>query len=136
MADLPFVAVTVVYAPQARTVVEQHLQLPAGSTVRQALQAAGWGDLPEVQTMLQAAAPDAKPDVKPDVKPEPASGWACGVWGKQVAPEQVLRDNDRVELYRPLLTDPKAARRERFARQGARTAGLFQRSRAAGKNTG
>jgi hypothetical protein len=34
---------------------------------------------------------------------------------------------DRVEIYRPLQVDPKVARRERFASQGARTTGLFAR---------
>ncbi|MDH5708755.1 MAG: RnfH family protein, partial [Hylemonella sp.] len=46
---------------------------------------------------------------------------------------QVLRDLDRVELYRPLKVDPKVARRERFARQGARGAGLFASKRAGAK---
>lgn len=58
---------------------------------------------------------------------------ACGIWGRVVAPEQVLCDGDRLELYRPLTVDPKVARRERFARQGARTAGLFARQRPGGK---
>ena len=121
LSEQTLVTIIAVYAPQARTVVEKCLQLPAGSTVWQALQAAGFSELPEVQAMLQAAEPDAKAQA--------AGGWACGVWGKQVAPEHVLRDGDRVELYRPLLVDPKTARRERFARQGARTTGLFQRRR-------
>jgi hypothetical protein len=41
----------------------------------------------------------------------------------------VLQTGDRLELYRPLLVDPKRARRERFARQGSRSAGLFARRR-------
>ncbi|MBK6982359.1 MAG: RnfH family protein [Betaproteobacteria bacterium] len=36
-----------------------------------------------------------------------------GVWGKRCTPDRVLRDADRVEVYRPLLADPKAARRAR-----------------------
>ena len=57
----------------------------------------------------------------------------CGIWGRVVLPEQVLCDGDRLELYRPLTVDPKVARRERFARQGARTTGLFSRQRPGGK---
>jgi putative ubiquitin-RnfH superfamily antitoxin RatB of RatAB toxin-antitoxin module len=38
-----------------------------------------------------------------------------------------LRAGDRIEGYRTLRVDPKVARRERFARQGARSAGLFAR---------
>ncbi|HEX7359624.1 MAG TPA: RnfH family protein [Bryobacteraceae bacterium] len=40
-----------------------------------------------------------------------------GIWGRVVTPGQSLRDGDRVEIYRPLRSDPKAARRER-ARAG------------------
>ena len=36
-----------------------------------------------------------------------------GIWGRQVAPEQVLRDGDRVEVYRELLIGPMDARRLR-----------------------
>ena len=40
---------------------------------------------------------------------------ACtlGICGRPVAPERVLRAGERVEIYRPLKTDPKEARRER-----------------------
>ena len=62
-----------------------------------------------------------------------ASHAVCGIWGRVVAPEEGVCDGDRVELYRPLTVDPKVARRERFARQGARTTGLFARQRPGGK---
>lgn len=41
-----------------------------------------------------------------------------GIFGQQVAqPEaQTVRDGDRIELYRPLQADPKAARAKRAAR--------------------
>ncbi len=41
------------------------------------------------------------------------SQMAVGVFGEVVAPSQVLQAFDRVELYRPLHQDPKAARRLR-----------------------
>jgi putative ubiquitin-RnfH superfamily antitoxin RatB of RatAB toxin-antitoxin module len=44
-----------------------------------------------------------------------------------------LRDQDRVEVYRPLRVDPKVARRERFVKQGARAAGLFVKRRVGAK---
>jgi len=44
-----------------------------------------------------------------------------------------LRAGDRLEIYRPLRVDPKVARRERFAKQGARTTGLFARQRPGAK---
>ena len=45
-----------------------------------------------------------------------------GIWGKVANPGQTLKHGDRLEIYRPLTVDPKVARRERFARQGARGA--------------
>lgn len=56
-----------------------------------------------------------------------------GIWGRVAALETRLQHMDRVEVYRPLKVDPKVARRERFARQGARTTGLFARQRQGGK---
>jgi len=34
-----------------------------------------------------------------------------GVFGEPVAPGRILEDGDRVEIYRPLIADPKEARR-------------------------
>jgi|SRR5271166_4968343 len=42
---------------------------------------------------------------------------AVGIFGRTVARTQMLADGDRVEIYRPLAVDPKAARRSR-ARRG------------------
>jgi len=36
---------------------------------------------------------------------------SMGIFGRRVPPETLLRDGDRVEIYRPLVSDPKAARR-------------------------
>lgn len=40
-----------------------------------------------------------------------------GIFGQMAAPGQVLRNGDRVEIYRPLIADPKEARRKRAERQ-------------------
>ncbi|MES2355999.1 MAG: RnfH family protein [Pseudomonadota bacterium] len=39
-----------------------------------------------------------------------------GVFGKLAKPEAVLRDQDRVEIYRLLIADPKESRRKRAER--------------------
>jgi putative ubiquitin-RnfH superfamily antitoxin RatB of RatAB toxin-antitoxin module len=43
-----------------------------------------------------------------------------GVYGKLVSRERILDEGDRVEIYRALAADPKAARRARVkqARRG------------------
>ncbi|MEW5891754.1 MAG: RnfH family protein [Pseudomonadota bacterium] len=38
-----------------------------------------------------------------------------GVWNKLVKLDTPLRDRDRVEIYRPLIADPKEVRRQRAA---------------------
>ncbi len=105
-------SVTVVYAPAAREVQEVSLELPAPSTVLQALQRSGLlASYPEIDHLHTAV----------------------GVWGRKAPWDQLVRDNDRVEVYRPLRVDPKVARRERFASQGSRGAGLFVKKRAGAK---
>jgi putative ubiquitin-RnfH superfamily antitoxin RatB of RatAB toxin-antitoxin module len=43
-----------------------------------------------------------------------------GVFGKLKKPDTVLREGDRVEIYRPLIADPKQVRKQRAA-QGKKT---------------
>lgn len=89
--------VEVAYSPRPRQVLRARLNLPLGATVQQALQAASrhWGLEPEAMVSL-----------------------GTGVWGRKTEPDVPLRDGDRVEIYRPLLVDPKEARRQRYRRQG------------------
>lgn len=46
------------------------------------------------------------------------SKLGLGIFGHKVTPETVLADGDRIELLRPLLADPKQARRRRQAQSG------------------
>jgi len=48
-------------------------------------------------------------------------GSPVGVFGAPAHREQPLRPGDRVEIYRPLALDPKAARRARVQQARART---------------
>ena len=38
-----------------------------------------------------------------------------GVFGKIITPDYELREGDRIEIYRPLIADPKEIRRQRAA---------------------
>lgn len=42
-----------------------------------------------------------------------------GIFGKVVKPDHVLESGDRIEIYRPLIADPKQVRKQRAA-QGLR----------------
>ncbi len=46
-----------------------------------------------------------------------------GIFGGLVSPTQVLQEGDRVEIYRPLIADPKEVRKARAARAKERRAG-------------
>lgn len=105
-------SVTVVYSPVAREVQEVTLELLAPCSVLQALQTSG----------LLARYPDID-----------SLHTVVGVWGRKAPLDQLLREQDRVEVYRSLRVDPKVARRERFANQGSRGAGLFVKRRAGAK---
>lgn len=104
--------INVVVCAAPRSIVEWALQLPEGATVADALKACATAQL----------------------LPAEMTSAAVGIWGRQVALDCKLAQGDRVEVYRPLKVDPKVARRERFARQGARTTGLFARQRPGGKS--
>lgn len=45
-----------------------------------------------------------------------------GVFGKVVKPDHVLKAGERVEIYRPLLVDPKEVRKRRAAEAKERRA--------------
>lgn len=74
------------------------LELPEGAAVASALAAA--------REVLRTHAPAVADE------PEWADG-VTGVFGEVCGRDRPLRDGDRVELYRPLSVDPKAARRAR-----------------------
>lgn len=42
-----------------------------------------------------------------------------GIFGKAIRPDHVLENGDRIEIYRPLIADPKEVRKKRAA-QGLR----------------
>lgn len=109
--------VTVLVCVAPRETREWTLTLHAGATVADALQACG---VPAVSLPGQSPTGAGLPPV--------------GVWGRAVALNAPLQPLDRVEVYRTLTVDPKVARRERFARQGARATGLFARQRPGGKS--
>jgi len=41
-----------------------------------------------------------------------------GIWGRVTPLDTLLRDRDRIEIYRPLTVDPKEARRLRYRSPG------------------
>lgn len=41
-----------------------------------------------------------------------------GIFGKACGADQPLKQGDRVEIYRPLIADPKESRRQRAAKKG------------------
>lgn len=87
------ISVAVVSSPVEGRVQLIDLQLPLGASVRDALALSG----------LCPQMDDAALKV--------------GVWGQLRGLDHVLRDRDRVEVYRPLQIDPKDARRLRHRQQ-------------------
>ncbi len=39
-------------------------------------------------------------------------GLAIGIWGRAAQRDQVVKEDDRIEIYRPLQLDPREARRQ------------------------
>jgi len=91
--------VEVVYATPARQVVKT-LSLPAGSNVEAAIRASGLlEEFPEIDLGVNRT----------------------GVFGEMASLDECLQGGERVEIYRPLIADPKEARRQRAqAKKGRR----------------
>lgn len=89
MADQ--ISVAVCYATDTLQFLRE-LRLDAGATVREAIAQSGLAD--EVPGIDLAAMP-------------------VGIYSKKTTLDTVLREHDRVEVYRPLIADPKNARRRR-----------------------
>jgi putative ubiquitin-RnfH superfamily antitoxin RatB of RatAB toxin-antitoxin module len=93
--DNPAITVEVAYAGTTRQVVRR-LQLRAGSTVMEAIAAAG----------LEGIVP-----------PGGIDPTHLGIFSRRASADQVLCHGDRVEIYRPLMLDPMEARRQRAHRR-------------------
>ncbi|MBY4897974.1 RnfH family protein [Cupriavidus sp. AU9028] len=85
---------TVCYALPGEAFLRQ-VEVDAGATIGAALTASG---------LLQA---------HPEVDPASAR---VGIFGKLKTLDTVVREGDRIEVYRPLQADPKTARRRRVQR--------------------
>ena len=91
------VGVVVAYATPGREFIKL-LDVAPGTTIVQAIEASG---------VLEAF-----PDINLATQP-------VGIYGKKKPPETVLRPRDRIEIYRPLVADPKDSRRRRAAKKAA-----------------
>ncbi|MBZ0092540.1 MAG: RnfH family protein [Sulfuricellaceae bacterium] len=85
------ISVEVIYAlPTQQTPIR--LDVPEGATVQQAIELSGvLEQFPEIDL----------------------SRNKLGIYARLAKPETVLRDRDRVEIYRPLIADPKEVRKKR-----------------------
>jgi len=83
--------IEVVYAlPNEQILLKK--AVPAGTTVAEAIQTSGVLDKhPEIDLSVNK----------------------LGLFGKLTKADTVLRDKDRIEIYRPLIADPKEVRRKR-----------------------
>lgn len=91
MPDVSWITVSVVHAEPER-VFTAELSLPRGATVAEAIEGSG---IREAGTGIE---------IRED---------RLGIFGRKASFDTVLHEGDRVEIYRPLRTDPKEARRRR-----------------------
>ncbi len=101
MSEDEWIKVEVAYAlPQKQTIVP--VQVKVGTTALEAARLSGITDKFEGIDLDNAK---------------------LGIFGKAVSPQQVLNVGERVEIYRPLIADPKDVRKARASpRQGAQGA--------------
>jgi putative ubiquitin-RnfH superfamily antitoxin RatB of RatAB toxin-antitoxin module len=74
----------------------QPMRVAPGATIGQAIEGSGvLARFPEINLVTQPV----------------------GIYGKKKALDTVLRECDRIEIYRPLVADPKDSRRKRAAKK-------------------
>jgi hypothetical protein len=101
MAEPAELQVLVAYAT-AQDEFVRPLRVAPGTTVGQAIERSG----------VLASFPDINLVTQP-----------VGIYGKKKTLDMVLRERDRIEIYRPLVADPKDSRRKRAAKkQGGQAA--------------
>jgi len=95
MTETSLLGIEVVYAlPGHQQIIS--INVPAGTNAREALRLSNLGaGFPEL-----------------DVE-----GCPLGVFGKEVSADYLLSEGDRVEIYRPLINDPRESRRARAAQK-------------------
>ncbi|HEY0821411.1 MAG TPA: RnfH family protein [Rhizobacter sp.] len=101
MASVELLAIEVAYSPAPGRVERWCVRLPTGGCVGDAI--------------LQSGLLSAHPQLALET-------LSVGVWGVPRGLDHPLRDQDRVEVYRPLTVDPKEARRLRYRSHRAKQA--------------
>ena len=92
-----FLQITVAYALPGRDDLRE-LRVEPGTTIGQAIERSGvLASFPDINLATQAV----------------------GIYGKKKTLDTVLREHDRIEIYRPLVADPKEARRRRAVKKGS-----------------
>ena len=85
------IRVTAVFARPDSQIVKS-LTLPDGATL---------GDAVEKSDLMSFVPSEDKDSVK------------FGIWGRVKGKSEILHDGDRVEIYRPITSDPRAVRKSR-----------------------
>ena len=91
--------VEVAYATPEKQVLLK-IGVPEGCTVQEAI------ELSEIRSAF------------PDLEIDPG---AVGIFSRKVSLQQVLHEGDRVEIYRPLVADPKEMRKQRALQKAVKT---------------
>jgi putative ubiquitin-RnfH superfamily antitoxin RatB of RatAB toxin-antitoxin module len=94
LSDAPLeIEIEIAYAAaEPQRVIVKTLRLPSGSRVADALRLAA---------------------LDPDFIGVDLANSALGIFGRLTRTDHALKEGDRIEIYRPLAADPKAARRAR-----------------------
>jgi len=104
MSDIESISVEVVYAlPHKQKIIS--LLVEPGTTAYQAA--------------VKSGITQHFPDLDLENAPMGIFGQTLGTKGLAPAKQYVLQAGDRVEIYRPLTSDPKEARRKRAAKSAS-----------------
>lgn len=86
--EYPTIDVSCAFAPDSQTQLYQSFSVAQGTTVRQAIAQLNW------EVCQQVLADERQAEYK------------VGIFSQKVGWDSVLKNGDRIEIYRPLLLDP------------------------------
>ena len=121
------IRVTLVHADPTH-VDQEILMLPVGARVRDALAACTLNVAQAKITAMEFKRTESNEHDVQSTDGEHIADSFVGIWGRRVMLDAVLADGDRIELYRPVIADAKAARLNRASEQGYRWQGRTRRA--------
>lgn len=108
MSDSAMIAISVAYVSKNGRLFYKELMVKTGTTIKQAIERSAIFESPDLDTEIQDWL-----NHTPVNQPPIHKAWYVGIFSQKKSLGDIVQAGDRIELYRPLLCDPKNARQNK-----------------------